>query len=328
MWKRKLLKLIVLLSIPALIGGAVMFWIGAEKFIVPRRRALEERHVQALQNPREFGFDLESFAVGTDDGIELKAILIEPSTDPGAAVKTRRMRGHLSQTALPIHGSPGTVVMLHGRGGMKEDMFPIAERFVAAGFRCIAYDARAHGKSGGHFTTYGIRETEDLGTVLDTALATFGEELEPFVAFGNSLGAAVTLQALPKEPRLKSAVVVSPFADLNGLAHRAVRNVISPWTPPILTHTMVSFGGWRAGFSPSAIRPVKEAAKIKVPVMVVHGERDRVIPPAQGLLVFEAMRQPVKVWREVPGGYHYNVLATGGDALYLEMIEFWAATLP
>ena len=86
------------------------------------------------------------------------------------------------------------------------------------------------------------------------------------------------------------------------------------------------FGGmWNRQFFKLAAKP---SALVPLGGILGHGGRDQVIPPAQGLLVFEAMRQPVKVWREVPGGYHGNVLATGGDALYQEMIEFWATTLP
>ena len=40
--------------------------------------------------------------------------------------------------------------------------------------------------------------------------------------------------------------------------------------------------------------------------------------------VFAALPEGgTKVWRPVPGAYHYNVLATGGDDLYRDIVEFW-----
>ncbi|MCB1229547.1 MAG: alpha/beta fold hydrolase [Verrucomicrobiae bacterium] len=301
-------------------------WIGSEKFVVPNRRALEPRHEAALKAPEEFGFELsEAYSVTAGDGIALSCRLISPAKHPGAAVKTRRMRQRLGAGT----SVRSTVVMLHGRGGIKEDAFPVAERFVAAGFRCLIFDARAHGVSGGDFTTYGAKEVGDLRAVLDDAETRFGHEtLGPFVGFGISLGAAVLLQALPEEPRLRSAVVVAPFADLPTVAQRSVANVIHPAMPRFLTGMVTTVGGIRAGFSPELISPVESAARIRVPVMVAHGDRDRVIPMAEGRRVFEALPENgINRWRPVPGGRHGDVLAVGNDDLYQEMIEFWIANL-
>ncbi len=306
--------------------GASLGWIGSEQLLKPTRRPLEPRHEAVLENPAEFGLRLgESYVVTTGDGIGLHCFLISPAESPGAAVKTRRMRERLG-VAPRISA---TVVMLHGRSGIREDAFPVAERFVAAGFQCLVYDARAHGVSGGEFSTYGAREVDDLRVVLDDAETRFGRErLGPMVGFGISLGAAVLLQTLPEEPRLESAVVVAPFADLPSVLHRAVGNVVDPRMPTVLTRMVTTLGGWRGGFSPTAIRPAESARGIGVPVLVVHGELDRVIAPEDGRRVFAGLSSPASRFRLVKGGRHHDVLAVGGDDLYEEMIEFWLATLP
>ena len=306
----------------------VIGWIGSEFFLTPKRRPLEPRHQAVIASPDDFGLSLsEDFSVTGSDGVSLRWQLISPSGIPGEAVKTRRMRQKLSSLGrrLPNWGEiRGTVVMLHGRGGIKEDAFPVAERIVAAGFHCLIYDARAHGESGGRFSTYGSREIADLKAVIDAAEAQYGREvLGPLVGFGISLGAAVTLQALPDEPRLIAAVVVAPFSELPAVMDQAVGNVISPRMPTILTRAVMLLGGARGEFSPGKIRPVESARRIAVPVMVVHGEKDGVIPIAQGKAVYAAITHPDKRWRPVPEGGHGNVLAVGGDDLYAEMILFW-----
>ena len=298
-------------------------WIGSEKFLVPPRRALEPRHQSVLENPAAFGLELgETFSVTAPDGVELKARLISPAANPGEAVKTRRMRERLN---VP-HDVSATVVMLHGRGGIKEDAFPVAERFVAAGFACLVFDARAHGVSGGEFTTYGAREVEDLRAVINAAEDHYGKEtLGSLVGFGISLGAAVLLQALPEESRLEAAVLVSPFAELETVIHRAVENVVDSRMPALLPGLVMKFGGLRGGFAPSKIRPVDQAKTIGVPIMIVHAEDDRVIPPLQSRRVLDALpaREQAHRWRSVEDANHGNVLARGGDDLYQEMIEFW-----
>lgn len=303
-------------------------WIGSETFLVPRRRALEPRHLEALRTPAEFGLKLEgAFTALGADGTELDCLLISPADGLGKAEKTRRM---IARLGGPSDGSPGTVVMHHGRGGIKEDAFPVAERFVAAGFRCLIFDARAHGTSGGEFTTFGAKEVGDLRAVIEAAEERFGEEtLGPLVGFGISLGAAVMVQALPEEPRLQAAVVVCPFAELSEVIHRAVGNVIDPRIPPILTGLVMETGGLRGGFSPGSIRPVRNAEEASVPVMVVHAENDRVIPLESGRKVFEALPKSTgpHQWCLVEDAGHGNVLAVGGDDLYQEMIEFWLGAL-
>ena len=85
----------------------------------------------------------------------------------------------------------------------------------------------------------------------------------------------------------------------------------------------MTLGSWRGGFDAREVNPVTAASRIEVPLMVVHGEEDGVIPLEQGRAVFDALPDGNHRWRAVPEGRHGNVLATGGDALYHEMISFW-----
>src|SRR5690606_25653511 len=169
---------------------------------------------------------------------------------PGKAGKTRRMAARLG-TALGTSPPPrGTVFLLHGRGGMKEDMLAIAERFVAGGYRCVVYDARCHGESGGAACTFGHRETRDFSAVLDRTAALLverGEDPGQVCAVGISLGAAVLLQSLPGEPRLSAVVAVAPFATLPEIVDRAAKRTIHPRIPSWLVAGTMLAGGWRAG---------------------------------------------------------------------------------
>ena len=271
----------------------------------------------------------EKFAVEAPDGVVLRAQWLAPSPTPGEAIKTRRMRDLLSDSdRLPWGEVRGTVVMLHGRSGRKEDAFPVAERFVAAGFGCLIYDARAHGESGGPFSTFGFRERADLSAVIDEAERRIGSgKLGPLVGFGISQGAAVLLQALPEEPRLQSAVVVSPFAALDPIIRRAAERRFGVPIASVAAGGIMTLGGWRGGFVPADVKPMDAASRIEVPVMVVHGENDGVIPWSHGREVYEALPTGSGIWRPVPDGYHGNVLAVGGDELYREMILFWIENL-
>lgn len=309
----------------ALIGILVAVWIGSGKLIEPQRRALELRHRELLASPAEYGLDLEPFAVTTHDGFQLSAILATRAEIPGRAEKTRRMAtrlGHDLDRAAPR--PHGTVFFLHGRGGRKEDMLSLAQRFVAGGYRCVVYDARAHGTSGGVACTYGHHETRDLTSVLDRfcgMLKTRGETPGQVCAVGNSLGASVLLQALPGEPRIDAAIAVSPFATLPEIVTLSARRTLHPRIPGWLITASMHAGGRRAGFDPFAISPLREVSVATTPIFFAHGALDKVIPLSHSERLHAAAPEP-KGWRIVPNGYHSNVLAEGGDDLYQEMIEF------
>src|SRR5438874_5363071 len=60
----------------------------------------------------------------------------------------------------PAAGWPG-VVVLHGLGGSKDDMAPIAQIFVSHGYAALAYSARGQGTSTGNLELAGPDETAD-----------------------------------------------------------------------------------------------------------------------------------------------------------------------
>ncbi len=320
-WLRLLLLSVTLLAVA---GGAVVLWIGSSYFLAPGRRAPEPRHRDVLDRPAEYGLALEPFTVTAADGVPLAALLATLSPEPGRAEKTRRMAVRLG----PPPASPrGTAVLLHGRGGMKEDMLAIAERFVAGGYRCVVYDARCHGESGGWSCTFGHRETQDLSAVLDRVAALLserGEDPGQVCAMGISLGAAVLLQSLPREPRLSAIVAVAPFATLPEVVDRAAKRAIHPSIPGWFVAGTMRAGGWRAGFDPFSISPLRSVATAGQPVFFAHGARDGIIPAEHSERLHAAAAGP-KALRIVPDGHHSDVLAKGGDALYEEMIAFCLA---
>lgn len=326
---RKNLGIILTLLIVGLLGTVLaVLWAGSGALVHPQRRALEPRHHEVNAHPAEFGLDLERIEIPVGDGVVLKGCLAGPCQHPGAAERTRRMRARLDKAGVTRPGQPrGTVVLLHGRGGIKEDMLTVAQRFVAADFRCVVYDARAHGESGGAFCTFGQRETGDLSSVLDHVeglLRSRGETTGPFAGFGISLGAAVLLQAMPREPRIAAAVAAAPFAGLEEEVLHAIGNATSHRVPKTWRRLVLDTAAWRGGFVPSEIMPERSAAAITQPVLITHGALDKVIPVEQGRRIFAALPAATRCsWIEIPDGYHGNVLAKGGDDLYEKMILFY-----
>tara|TARA_R110002096_G_scaffold14302_12_gene49889 strand:+ start:10490 stop:11509 length:1020 start_codon:yes stop_codon:yes gene_type:complete len=313
------------LVIVALVSVALIY-MGSTWFITPERRDLESRHHELLAAPAEHGLQIVSHTVETIDGFALQTLLATRATNPGIAARTRRMLARLHRHGVSPQNNPrGTVILLHGHGGRKEDMLSIAQRFVAADYRCIVYDARAHGKSEGRYCTFGSREVNDLSSVLDFYQNQFrseGSDLGPVGAFGNSLGAAVVLQSLTSEPRIQAAIAVSPFAQLPEIIISSGRKKIHSRIPSSVILATMKLGGLRAGFDPHAIEPIRHVSKSSTPLFLAHGTLDEVIPIAHSQRMADSAGSGSIVWREIHSGYHYNILAEGGDDLYEEMILF------
>ncbi len=326
-WKRMTTALFIIAGLLVL-AATVGVWLGAEFMVRPKRRTLEPRHRELLARPSEFGMKLEQFTITTSDGFALKAFLANPipETQMGEAARTRRMLDRLDDAGVAESDTiRGTVYFLHGRGGVKENMLTIAQRFVAANYRCVVYDARAHGESEGTFSTFGFLETGDLARVMDHTedlLRMRGEKPRQRIGFGISLGAATLLQALEKESSIDLGIAVAPFADLREQIRRTGQRASSWKIPSHIPDIVTKLGGSRANFDPFSIKPLRSAEQIRVPVFVAHGRLDGVISIEDSRQIFAALTHPNKQWREVPEGYHGNVLAEGGDDLYQEMVEF------
>jgi hypothetical protein len=61
--RRNWMTIALWLTGPVALAGFVFLWIGSSRFIIPKRRPLEDRHHQLLAAPAEFGLELEPIAV-------------------------------------------------------------------------------------------------------------------------------------------------------------------------------------------------------------------------------------------------------------------------
>ncbi|MDF1825883.1 MAG: alpha/beta fold hydrolase [Verrucomicrobiales bacterium] len=323
---------LLLVTFTAIALVIAVIWLGSSRFIIPKRRALEPRHRELLANPAEFGLSLEPIELQSCDGFTLQGIIATRSLTPGRAVRTRAMQQRLNAQHIPTPAKPrGTIFLLHGRGGRKEDMLSIAQRLVAADFRCVVYDARAHGTSKGKYCTFGTKEVPDLEsaiTQIESHLEEKGESSGPVALFGNSLGAAVSIQSLALEEPPFAVFAAAPFANLPEIVIRSGRRMIHPKLPDWVTLCSMKTGAWRAGFDPFHILPETIVKKSGTPLFVTHGSRDGVIPLEHGRRIYEGAATLHKVWREFPDAFHNDVLAVGGDDLYEEMVMFYLRHLP
>lgn len=161
-------------------------------------------------------------------------------------------------------------------------------------------DYRGYGKSQG-------RPSEN-GLYLDgeAALRYLTEErgVDPgrIICFGRSLGSSVALHVALKH-EVAGVVLESPFASARAMARKMMP--ILPVGP----------------FIRSRFDNVGMVADLTVPVLVMHGDRDELVPFTQGKAVFEAAREP-KEFYTIVGAGHNDTYFTGGEPYFEALLGF------
>lgn len=301
----------------------VASWVEQEIF-APERRAMNSFHLERLHNPAEFGLRLQHHNCA--DG-KIPCLLAEPDASAGPGKRGRVLREQLRERGIvlrPYGEMQATIVMLHGR---KESLLAVAERLVAAGFRCVLMDLPAHGSSKAGRLSFGSSEFERHlpMQILRDVQQVFDLPDEPVFLWGMSMGGAFALSAARNNQNWAGVIVVSSFARLDELLTDYMQQRHRQYAEFSLTVLDVAR---RLQGKPaiSAINPEQWAAKVSVPALVVHGDRDFYVPIAHGRRLFEALPGNDKRWLTVPGGGHRNVLSTPMQ-LYAAMSEWLLALI-
>ena len=177
------------------------------------------------------------------------------------------------------------LVVFNGNAGNMSHRLPLARALAAEGMEVILFDYRGYGNTAGSPSEEGL--LADARAVADVAFDTD----RPVVFFGESLGAGVaTLLAAETAP--DALVLRSPFISLSDMARRHYRIV-----PPVLLRDRYEVE--------------KTMAELDVPLLVILGTADSIVPPELSLAVFEAADQPKRLVEMEGLGHNAPGLASG-----------------
>lgn len=198
----------------------------------------------------------------------------------------------------------GHVLLCHGNAGNVSDRLVHAQLLTQEGFDVLLFDYRGYGRSTGHPTEAGTYR--DARAARQALLSLPDVDPVRIVYLGESLGGAVALH-LAEEAPPRGLVLLSAFASI-----RRMRDVHYPFIPAALV--------------PDAYPSLRRTAQLDVPVLVVHGDRDEIVPVSQGRALFEAARGPKRL-EVLPGVGHNDLVMLAGPRL-VERIADWYDGLP
>lgn len=325
-WIKRLL--LALFTVAFLLAIAIAY-LGSKQTLSPKRRVLADYHLTTLNHPGNFGLRITKFS--PSDGTP--CLVCEPQAT-GPAAKSQLLRQELTKrhvSLAPWGTIRGTIIMLHGHRGRKEDHLPICERFCAAGFRCICIDLPGHGDHPLPFATFGKQEIPLIERLWqEYSKQDPDAQAGPLFLFGYSQGGAITLQAA-SSPILQAKAIasVSAFSSLDKPIAASAKHlpvIVRDLTP--LTTRACAFGIYcRAGIFPSDVSPCHAAEKITIPTFLCHGLEDSFVPPDQAQLIYNAIPHTHKVLSLIPNAQHHNTLSTGSTALYADICEHFLKNL-
>lgn len=207
------------------------------------------------------------------------------------------------------------VIISHGFRANRYGAAKCVGAWESLGYNCIVYDLRAHGENAPATCTLGKVESEDLLTLVADARERFGEDIT-LGLMGESMGSATTLCALGSRPKVDFAVADCPFANLRELLRSGYDQArVGPLLPVVDAACRL-----RYGFELAETSPVSALAGNRVPLCLIHGEDDALIPPSNSERLRDATAGYVEL-HLVPGAGHAESREALGQEGYAQILS-------
>lgn len=173
---------------------------------------------------------------------------------------------------VPRKDAHAGVVLFHGYAGSRSSLLEQAALIHAAGYAQILADFRGSGESDGDRTTLGILESNDVEAAWTEAIERWPDMR--IVLWGQSMGAAAILRAASRQDSLQAAAIVleAPFDRLRTTVSHRVRSMGLP--DFYISDSLLYWGGSSLGVDALGYAPIEDSRTVRLPSLVVHGERD------------------------------------------------------
>ena len=186
----------------------------------------------------------------------------------------------------PATTKPFTFVFFHGNGDCLASAAEISDPYIATGYGFLVAEYRGYSGFRGKPTEAGIYN--DARAYLQ-ALVAHGVRTENMILLGHSLGTGVAVE-MAKEFHAGGLILLAPYLSIPSMAQ-----VQYPYLPAKYL-VLDRFENER------------KIGDLHLPVLIVNGDRDEVIPPSQGRHLYDLANEP-KEFHSLPGRGHNDAFA-------------------
>jgi fermentation-respiration switch protein FrsA (DUF1100 family) len=210
--------------------------------------------------------------------------------------------------SLADNGPQATVLIFNGNAGNRAHRAPLATALRRQGLQVLLLDYRGYGGNPGSPTERGL--AADARGALRYLTSRADVARSRLIYFGESLGTAVAVDLALEHPPA-ALVLRSPFTSMADVGQRHY-----PWLPV----------RWLIRDRYAASERIR---RIRVPLLVIAGDRDRIVPLEFSRRLYEAANQPKKFFT-LPDADHNDLELFAGNAVIAEIVRFLdaSATMP
>jgi fermentation-respiration switch protein FrsA (DUF1100 family) len=201
-----------------------------------------------------------------------------------------------------VESSATNAVLLwcHGNAGNIINRLENLRELYRLGLSVLIFDYRGYGRSQGRPDEEGLYQ--DAIGAYDYLTRTRMIRPERIILFGRSLGASVAAELAAQKPAA-GLILESPFPSVEAVAKFHYGGL------PV--HRLLG----------AEFRLIDRLPQLSLPKLVIHGDRDDIIPIELGRQVFDAAPSP-KEWYVIQGADHNNTYQIGGVAYFRRLGEF------
>ncbi|MBE7158393.1 MAG: alpha/beta hydrolase [Rhodospirillales bacterium] len=202
-----------------------------------------------------------------------------------------------------------------------------ADIFIAKGYGVLLPDSREHGESGGRVATFGLLESDDV-----RRWASWVKERSSgcMYVLGESMGAAIAVQAAAVTPGICAAAVEDPFARFRQEVYERLGHETRLGTRfwrtagwPVV-QTAIEWAHFRYRVWLPDAAPASAIAHSSVPVLLMTGTADRNVPMHHAEDLEKICGSRCALW-VVPGADHGGI-STKTGAEFGHRILVWYQT--
>jgi fermentation-respiration switch protein FrsA (DUF1100 family) len=197
---------------------------------------------------------------------------------------------------IPAIGeASGTVIHFHGNAQNMTSHFSFVSWLPRERFNLFVFDYRGYGQSEGTPSRRGVYE--DSVAAIQYAASRDDVDASKLLIFGQSLGGANAIAAVARNSfeGIRAVVIDSTFYSYRSIVRDKLGDLPVVW----LLKWPLSFVMIGNGYSPGPV--VDRIAP--VPLLLIHGTSDRIIPYHHGHWLFEEAKEPKQLWTVKKGGH-------------------------
>lgn len=192
------------------------------------------------------------------------------------------------------------IVYFHGNAGNIGTRLGRARKYLGKGYGVALVEYRGYGGNPGVPSEKNLYE--DARAAID-AIRDKGVPLRQMVLYGESLGSGVAVQMATEKPQVKALVLEAPYTSIVDVAAQRY------WFLPIRSFVKEKFDS------------AKKIGAVKMPVLIMHGTNDGVIPYEMGQALFKKVTSPDKVFVSIKGARHNNLYDHNVDGIVHEFLQ-------